>query len=269
MYFSDLHVHTSLSDCSEDVPQIIQRAKAVGLTHISFTDHDTTKLSGEHVRMAQNAGIRAIAGIELSACDGESGVKAHILGFGYTGTSHIEAIGAETLRKRNENCLKQMEILKQLDYRIDEEKIKAKSAGCIYKQHILQYLYETEQTDAVLGDVYHNIFKNGGPCDFDIEYPQPEDCVRAICRDGGTAVLAHPGQQDNFFMLPLLTDAGLKGIEYRHPSHGEEDRRKVQRAALEFSLIMTGGSDYHGAYGKTKTTPGEYPAHPSSEILFL
>ncbi len=125
MYFSDLHVHTSLSDCSEDVSQIIQRAKAVGLTHISFTDHDTTKLSDEHVRMAQNAGIRAIAGIEMSACDGESGVKAHILGFGYTGTSHIEAIGAETLRKRNENCLKQMEILRQLGYRIEEEKIRA------------------------------------------------------------------------------------------------------------------------------------------------
>ncbi len=70
-------------------------------------------------------------------------------------------------------------------------------------------------------------------------------------------------------MIPRLADAGLKGIEYRHPSHGEEERKKVMRTALEFSLIMTGGSDYHGAYGKTATIPGEYPAHPSSEILFL
>ena len=234
MYFSDLHVHTSLSDCSEDVPQIIQRAKAVGLTHISFTDHDTTKLSGEHVRMAQNAGIRAIAGIEMSACDGESGVKAHILGFGYTDTAHIEAIGAETLRKRNENCLKQMEILRQLGYRIEEEKIRSKSSGCIYKQHILQYLLETGQTEAIFGDVYQRIFKNGGPCDFDIEYPQPEDCVRAICRDGGNGeCLAHPGQQDNFFMIPRLADAGLKG--YRVQASFDTERKNEKKSCGRLS----------------------------------
>lgn len=268
MYKADLHVHTSVSDCSEDVSVILSNAKERGITHIAFTDHDTTRMAAEHVSRAAAYGIRAVPAVEMSACDRETGVKAHILGYGYITTSHIEKTGAETLRKRNENCLRQMEILKTLGYKIDEAEIRKMAGECIYKQHILAYLLKTGQTYAVFGDVYQNIFKNGGLCDFDIDYPDPVECVRAICADGGKAVLAHPGQQDNFALLPELTDAGLSGIECVHPSHGEKERKEAERLAAEYGLIMTGGSDYHGAYEKTKTMLGGYPAPESSRVLF-
>ena len=45
MYFADLHVHTTVSDCSEDVSVILNMAKETGITHIAFTDHDTTKMA--------------------------------------------------------------------------------------------------------------------------------------------------------------------------------------------------------------------------------
>ena len=118
MYFADLHVHTTVSDCSEDVSVILNMAKETGITHIAFTDHDTTKMAPEHISRAEAMGISAISGVEMSACDYDSGIRAHILGYGYVTTSHIEKIGAETLRKRNENCLRQMEILRQLGYTI-------------------------------------------------------------------------------------------------------------------------------------------------------
>lgn len=140
MYFADLHVHTTVSDCSEDVSVILNMAKETGITHIAFTDHDTTKMAPEHISRAEAMGISAISGVEMSACDYDSGIRAHILGYGYVTTSHIEKIGAETLRKRNENCLRQMEILRQLGYTIEEEKIREMASGCIYKQHILAYL---------------------------------------------------------------------------------------------------------------------------------
>lgn len=268
MYFADLHVHTTVSDCSEDVSVILNMAKETGITHIAFTDHDTTKMAPEHISRAEAMGISAISGVEMSACDYDSGIRAHILGYGYVTTSHIEKIGAETLRKRNENCLRQMEILRQLGYTIEEEKIREMALGCIYKQHILAYLLKTGQTYAIFGDVYQKIFKNGGPCDFDIEYPRPEECVQAICSDGGTAVLAHPGQQNNYYLIPRLVESGLKGIEYNHPSHDEAQRKQVQRRAEEFGLLMTGGSDFHGAYERIKSKLGAYPAHESSRALF-
>ncbi len=63
-------------------------------------------------------------------------------------------------------------------------------------------------------------------------------------------MLAHPGQQNNFALLPKLVEAGLKGIEYNHPSHHEEHRRKVREEAEKFGLFMTGGSDFHGLLPK-------------------
>ncbi len=48
----------------------------------------------------------------------------------------------------------------------------------------------------------------------------------------------------------------------------EEPRRKVREEADKFGLFMTGGSDFHGLYEKTKTTLGAYPAHESSRVLF-
>lgn len=264
MYRADLHLHTTISDGSEDAVQILEMARQAGLTHLAFTNHDTTKMWEKYIAEAKEYGIHAIPGIEMSACDYEEDVKAHILGYGYTSTVHMEKIGSETLRKRNENGLKYIEILNTIGYKADAKEIQRLSTTAVYKQHILAYLVKTGQADTIFGDVYYKVFKNGGPCAFDLEYPDPVECVKAICADGGTAVLAHPGQQDNFRLLPKLVEAGLKGIEYSHPSHNEALRKRTMQAAEEFGLFMTGGSDYHGVYEKTKTEFGKYTAHISS-----
>ena len=95
------------------------------------------------------------------------------------------------------------------------------------------------------------------------------EAVRAIKADGWLAVLAHPGQLGNFPMIPALVQAGLDGIEYNHPSHDPENRKKVKEAAKTCGLLLTGGSDFHGRYEKTVSHLGEYPAPESSEkILF-
>lgn len=268
MYKADLHLHTTVSDGSEEIEGLLRMAKEMGITHISITNHDTTQRTEEYIEKAKKQGIYAIPGVEMSAYDAERGVRAHILGYNYKTTAHIEEIGAETLRKRTENGYKYIEVLNKIGYHADLKEIKKLTTSAIYKQHILAYLMKTGQTDEIFGDVYHKEFKNGGACSFDVEYPDAIACVKAIRADGGIPVLAHPGQQNNFYLLPKLVAAGLKGIEYNHPSHNEEHRRKVKDAAQEFGLIMTGGSDFHGLYEKTKTTLGAYPAHESSKILF-
>ena len=48
MYFADLHVHTNVSDCSMSAENILKKAKKSGITHIAFTDHDTTQCAFEH-----------------------------------------------------------------------------------------------------------------------------------------------------------------------------------------------------------------------------
>ena len=70
MYLADLHVHTSVSDCSMTAEAVLQKAKEAGLTHLAFTDHDTTQQAWEHVRLAEKYGIHAVVGVEMSATRG-------------------------------------------------------------------------------------------------------------------------------------------------------------------------------------------------------
>ena len=69
MYLADLHVHTTVSDCSETAEEILKKARALGMTHIAFTDHDTTALADVHVALAASYGIQAIPAVEMSAID--------------------------------------------------------------------------------------------------------------------------------------------------------------------------------------------------------
>lgn len=268
-YQADLHVHTTVSDCSESAQKILERAEKLGLTHIAFTDHDTTRCAAEHVKLAAAHGIHAVPAIEISAFDRKTEKKAHILGYRYEQPEVLEKFCRPTLLRRDANCRRQIEILESLGYRMDIPAIEEIAGDTIYKQHILEYLVRTGQEVCLFGKVYRQIFKNGGPCDFDIQYPEAEAAVRAVKEAGGLAVLAHPGQQQNFEIVERLATAGLDGIEYHHPSHQAADLEAVKALGVQHHLFLTGGSDYHGAFEQHLSPLGSQPAHESSRRIFL
>lgn len=74
-------------------------------------------------------------------------------------------------RKRHNNCLKQIALLNELGYKVPAAEVAKLAGRTIYKQHILDYLLQSGQSELSLADIYQHIFKNGGPCDFDIVYP--------------------------------------------------------------------------------------------------
>ena len=92
-------------------------------------------------------------------------------------------------------------------------------------------------------------FKDGGICDRDIAYVDVRDAVRAIAEDGGMPVLAHPGQQDSYDLVPSLAACGLAGIERHHPDHTPADHARCTQLAERYNLVCTSGSDYHGRFG--------------------
>lgn len=263
---ADLHVHTTQSDGSDCMESILRKGKRLGLTHIAFSNHDTTKGAMESVEMAKGYGIKSIPAVEMSAIDTNTGLKAHILGYGFSRCKAIDEIGSETLRKRNDNCLKQMEQLEGLGYHLDLRAIQKLGGGCIYKQHILDYLVTTGQEEQMFGSVYRSIFKNGGPCDFDIDYPDVRMVIKAIIEDGGYPVLAHVGQQNNFALIPGLVKEGLKGLERNHPSHNERHLGHIDSLSKGYGLFTTGGSDYHGRYEQTPSVLGSHVVHVMPEI---
>jgi predicted metal-dependent phosphoesterase TrpH len=128
----------------------------------------------------------------------------------------------------------------------------------IYKQHIMDWLVSTGQAPNMFGEFYQNTFKSSGICDFDIGYPDVFDAVKAVKNAGGFADLAHPGQQQNFGLIPKLVKCGLDGLELNHPTNSEVDKDVIWDYAKEYGLFLTGGSDYHGKYEDKSAGIGDY-----------
>ena len=253
---ADLHIHSHYSDGSDSVERVIEKAKKAGLSAISFVDHDTVDGWEEKQTLAAAAGIEAIPGIEISAYDFKRNRKVHVLGYNFRPDApSITALCEELLMRRHRHSIWQMEKIKAAGFELDMEAVirSAKPSRTVYKQHIMKGL-----TDAPFGSeeyqlLYRSLFKGKGVAAGDIEYLDAFDAVRAIAADGGLAVVAHPGQLDSYDLVPELVKMDLGGIERNHFDHSAQDHGKVEKLAREYGLVMTGGTDYHGVYGKTIT----------------
>ncbi|MEG1001873.1 PHP domain-containing protein [Clostridium sp.] len=256
---ADLHVHTNISDGSYSSKAIIDMAKSKGIDVIAITNHDTTKGIDEAKEYGKEIGIRVIGGVEISAYDFENNRKVHIIGLGLNSYSkNIEKICKRIRYDRNENTKWQLNKIIQLGYEINSEKIYEKSieSGVLYKQHIMEELIRKGYTDRIYSDLYRKLFKGDGICSRDIEYVDVKEAIKCIKADCGIAVLAHPGQLNSYGIIKELVQCGLDGVEINHPSHNEEDIKKIKAIAKEYSLMLTGGSDFHGKYGDCKNYLG-------------
>lgn len=256
----DLHNHSVYSDGSCTVDELIEQARSAGLTRMAITDHDSlSQLSAIRAR-ARELSFPVLAGTEVSACDPKTGHKVHILAFGLEatpdGSGPVEKLVAPTLWARSANTLWQAWVLKRQGVEfsghyvsLDEVVEVAGQSTGVYKQHVMEALTRRPRTDPDYQFCYQCWFKGSSPANRDISYPNADDAVRAIREQGGTPVLAHPGQTDSWALIPELVGAGMLGIEAYHPDHSAVDQHLAFEAAERYGLFVTGGSDYHGKYG--------------------
>lgn len=256
---ADFHIHTDISDGYNNLEEIITMAIENNLTHIAITNHDTVEGLEEAIKLGRKEGVKIIPGIEISAFNFEKNKKVHILGFNFDiKAKNIKKLCNSILERRNNNSIVQINRLVMNNYNLSIKNIllKAIRSGVIYKQHILDELVDKGYTENIYGDLYRELFKNGGICDIDIVYPDAVEAVKAIKADGGIAILAHPGQLDSYDIIHKLSEAGLDGLELNHEDHDDEDLKKIKSYGEKYNFILTGGSDFHGKYG-TKIKLGE------------
>lgn len=249
---ADLHVHSHYSDGSDSVEDVLRRARASGVEAISFVDHDTVAGWPEIKELAAEFGIQAIPGIEISAYDFKRNRKVHILGYQYNPEAiNIKPLCNMLLKKRHRHSLLQIEQIQAAGFGLDAEAVIASAlpSRTVYKQHIMKGLTDADYSSQEYRQLYKSLFKGQGPASGDIDYIDAFEAVKAIKADGGLAVVAHPGQLDSYDLIPELIRAGLGGIERNHLDHSIEDHLKVEMLAEAYSLVMTGGTDYHGAFG--------------------
>lgn len=263
MIKADLHIHSTVSDGSDSIEQIIRTAEEKELDFISITDHDTMS----HIsQIPKNTKVKIISGVEISAVDPSNNLRAHILGYNIQKPEIITAMTQAVLEARNRNSERQAEILVRQGYRIDLDKLARADGKYLYKQHIMDYLVSTNQAPEMFGSFYKSTFKNNGVCAFDIEYINVHEAVKTIKAAGGQVVLAHSGQQQNFYLIPFLSALGLDGLELNHHANNDKDKETIRKFAKDYGLFLTGGSDYHGRYEPQTFGIGDFISEESGVL---
>lgn len=248
----DLHCHTRKSDNSMGIRDILSLAKRKNITHLAITDHDTTLGINEAIIISKEFNVEIIPGIEISAWDFKSNKIVHILGYYIDFNSSIlRNLCNPIIKMRNEISKEIIKNMNKEGYIIDWEEVKQYAIGssCVNKKHIMHALMKKGYCNSVYDNPYNKLITQIPNTE---KYVEVEAAIRGIISSGGVPVLAHPGVFKNYESILIWKDMGLQGIEVEHPSHSIEDKNLCRHFSNKYDLIETGGSDFHGMYGKNK-----------------
>lgn len=255
----DLHCHTTLSDGSLGIEEVIAQAKRMELDFLAITDHDTLSSSNRAQILGERYGVKVIPAVELSAWDKKRNSKVHILCYAPQKPDRLEGLCLKSCSIRTE-CAKDMieKVMERYPIPSDAVRMYTKGSKSIFKQHIMRALVNYGYATELYGSVNDQLFKYpDGECLVTREYPDVNFVLDLIHSSKGVAVMAHPYMFDNIDLLYELTEAGkLDGIEVFHHSADEEKQKKLLEFAAEHDLICTGGSDFHGLYNEVSTHIG-------------
>lgn len=241
----DLHAHSTASDGALAPAAAVQAAHAAGLTAFALTDHDTLAGIPEAQAAADALGLRLVPGVELSVHrDSE---EVHVLGLHIRDVEALQA-RLETFRGFRRTRAEQMVVLLNgAGVPVTFESVLAQAAGgAIGRPHVARALVAGGWVKD-LREAFDRWLGAGKPAYVDKERLDIADGIAMIHEAGGIAVYAHPGSEGRRETIEPLVAVGLDGIEVRHPSHSREDELRLASLAAFFGLVVSGGSDWHGA----------------------
>ena len=257
----DLHCHTTLSDGSLGIEEVIAQAKRMGLDFLAITDHDTLSSSSRAQILGDRYGVKIIQAVELSAWDKKRNEKVHILCYAPQKPNRLEGLCLKSCQIRTE-CAKDMinKVMERFPIPRDAVMKYTKGSKSIYKSHIMRALISYGYATEFYGSVNDRLFSYPrGECLVTREYPDVNFVLDLIHSSKGVAVLAHPHMFGNIELMKELVEAGkLDGIECFHVSATDTQQRALKKYAEEHDLIVTGGSDFHGLYNSTMTHIGKF-----------
>ncbi len=246
---ADLHTHTTASDGLFSPAELVAAACARGLAAIAITDHDTVD-GAEDALAITSPGLLIVVGVELSCVLG--GVDVHLLGYGFDPkASGLRGLLDDRAGQRRARAAAIVERLAALGAPVEMARVVALAGeGTIGRPHVARALVEAGHAASV-GDAFDRYLGTGQPAYVERPELAPERAIAEIHAAGGAAVLAHPLYSAGYAeFVPGLVEAGLDGIEVVYPDHSPETRRALSHLASRFGLVETGGTDFHGDFGR-------------------
>lgn len=242
---ADLHLHTVYSDGADTPENLVEKAIGVELQAIAVTDHDIADGVEPTIRAARGR-IEVVPGVEFSVESGES--EMHIIGlFLRHDDPALRAKLDEFRRRRKRRIFEITDRLKRVGVNISPEDVFRRAGdGSPGRVHVAEALVENNYAKNI-GAAFARLIGSGGPAYVNKIRPAPAETLEIIRQAGGVSVLAHPGLSQRDDMIPELVDAGLRAIEAISTSHSPSERERYIKLAEDYGLLVSAGSDSHGA----------------------
>ena len=265
----DLHIHSKSSDGALTVDKVIREAKRRRIALMSITDHDSIGSQEAAVKLARQAGIRYVTGVELNVTfthpryrEGKP-VPLDFLGYQFDATDKTLASKLEQMATyREERAAK---IMGNINTEFEKEgisklttgnfaEIQASVDGVLGRPHIADYL------------VHKGIVKNRQEafdrylvkCDVPKFPLYLEEASRLVRNADGKLVLAHPNDPHGTSLVALTKSlpeqakiivesmmAHIDGVECWHSRNDVQTTNHFVKIAKDNRLLLTGGSDCH------------------------
>ena len=254
----DLHVHSTRSDGTFSPSQLVDYAMEKGLAAFALTDHDTVDGLDEALDYAHHLNTNAIPhvpevvpGIEFST--EYQGKDIHILGL-YIDFHHQAFLKhlQEFVNSRDNRNRKMCQLLQAHGIPVTYETLLAEFPGAVitrahYAKYMLNHGYIKSMKEA-----FERYIDDNGPCYVPREKVTPEQAVKLILEADGIPILAHPilyhMSDERLDTLTFsLKEAGLIGIEAIYSTYNTAEERQIRGLAAKYGLLVSGGSDFHGA----------------------
>ncbi len=246
MRFADLHLHTTFSDGTFSPSELVKQAKEVNLSAIAVVDHDTIFGIEPSCQAGREQGVEVLPGIELTVEN--HGREIHLLGYliDYQNQrlkEQLIILNKNRIERIHKITLK----LKKLGLDLEPEAVfKISQKGSPGRLHIARAM-AAEGLVSSIYEAFHKYIGDKGPAYVAGFRLSPQEGINLIKAAGGIPVLAHPYTLGDDEMIPRLVDLGLMGLEFYYSEHAPAMTSHYLKLAKKFQLLLTGGSDFHGA----------------------
>lgn len=248
----DLHVHTTASDGDVSPSGCVDEAKRLGLAAIAITDHDTVAGNAEGLARGAQVGVEVVPGVEVSV--EYPGLTVHILGYyPEPGSAELDGILAGLREHRGERNPLILKRLAELGCPIDDAELEAEAGGGVVGRPHMAAIMVRKRYVSSVQEAFDRYLAKGAAAYVDRVRPSPEAAIQAILAARAVPVLAHPQamgaktDQEVETLVERLVAAGLRGIEAYYHGYSPGQVSSCLALARRHGLLVTGGTDYHGA----------------------
>lgn len=259
----DLHMHSTHSDGTDSVIDILKKAQARNLTHISITDHNTCSAYQElkRIDVTKYYSGKIIVGIELNTI--ALGIPIEILGYEIDVDLMQEKLNGMYLNSEERNRLEIERLYNkclQSDINLQQNFVSNYSPEKYASRYLHEVLTQNEYNKKIIDEdawndsqVLYGKYMSDPKSLFFVDtndvIPNLEKTIELVRECNGKVFLPHIFEykhNSKKILDYILNNYKIDGIECYYSTFSDYQTNTLLALCKEKRLLVSGGSDYHG-----------------------